>query len=222
MGMNVLGVNFFLNSVLLGVGLAMDAFSVSIANGLKEPHMKTPRMLVIAGVYAVFQFLMPVLGWIGVNFLTDIFTGFTKAVPWIALILLVYIGGKMIYEGVESLRKKRATENKSDDLGVVASDVEGSAVREDESKAVYAISYATLLTQGIATSIDALSTGFAIAEYDLAAALIAALIIAVVTFLICIAGVKLGRYFGMKLAGRATIVGGLILIFIGIKIWLGI
>mgnify|MGYP002623198955 CR=1 FL=1 len=192
------GADFYVNSILLGVGLAMDAFSVSIANGLREPHMKASRMLEIAGVYSFFQFLMPVLGWTGVNFVTDIFEGFTKAIPWIALILLCFIGGKMVYEGIRDLKNEEKAQ-------------------EDGKK----LSFLALIIQGIATSIDALSTGFAIADYDVAAAFFASAIIAMVTLLVCIVGVKLGRYFGKKLKSVAVVLGGLILIFIGFKIWFG-
>ena len=91
---------FFFNSVLLGVGLAMDAFSVSLANGLNEPHMSRRRMLGIAGVFAAFQALMPMTGWICVHTIVQYFRAFEKLIPWIALALLGFIGGKMIWEAV--------------------------------------------------------------------------------------------------------------------------
>lgn len=92
---------FLMNSVLLGVGLAMDAFSVSLANGLNEPEMKKGRMGLIAGVFAVFQAAMPMIGWICVHTVMHYFTMFEKLIPWIALILLCYIGGKMLLEGMK-------------------------------------------------------------------------------------------------------------------------
>ena len=76
---------FFFNSILLGVGLAMDAFSVSMANGLNEPTMKKNRMSMIAGVFAFFQFLMPMIGWICVHTIVQYFQMFEKFIPWIAL-----------------------------------------------------------------------------------------------------------------------------------------
>ena len=82
-----------INSVLLGVGLAMDAFSISIANGIVEPGMRKRRMLLIAGVYAVFQFMMPMLGWLLVTTLEEIFTKFSILIPWIALVLLLGLNG---------------------------------------------------------------------------------------------------------------------------------
>lgn len=182
---------FFLNSVLFGVGLAMDAFSVSMANGLNEPQMKKSRMCLIAGVFCGFQILMPLIGWICVHTVANVFASFQKCIPWIALALLLYIGGKMLFEGI---RKKQ----------------------EDEEKA--ALGFGALLVQGVATSIDALSVGFTISEYTWQAALTEALIIGAVTFVLCLAGLWIGRRFGTKLAGKASILGGVILIAIGLEI----
>lgn len=183
---------FFFNSVLLGIGLAMDAFSVSLANGLNEPAMKKKKMCAIAGVFAVFQAMMPMIGWICVHTIIQYFTAFEKFIPWIALLLLLFIGGKMLMEGIKS--KDDKTEKPK--IGITA-----------------------LLLQGVATSIDALSVGFTIAEYGLVMALICALIIAIVTFVICMAGLAIGRRFGTKFAGKAAILGGVILITIGIEIF---
>ncbi len=184
---------FVFNSVLLGVGLAMDAFSVSMANGLNEPTMKKGKMCGIAGVFAGFQFAMPVIGWICVHTILQYFTAFGKFIPWIALILLAYIGGKMLYEGI---RNKDSDEEKPS-LGIGA-----------------------LLIQGIATSIDALSVGFTIAGYGWLMAFAAALIIAVVTFVICMAGLMIGKKFGTKLSNKAQILGGVILIAIELEIFI--
>lgn len=185
---------FFFNSALLGVGLAMDAFSVSLANGLNDTKMKTNKMIVIAGVFAFFQALMPMIGWICVHTVMQCFTSFEKLIPWIALILLGFIGGKMIFEGV-----------KCKDC-------------EDDCECVK-LGFGTLIVQGIATSIDALSVGFTIAEYNLVMAVLCAVIIAAVTFVICMAGLAIGRKFGTKLAGKAGIFGGTILVLIGIEIF---
>ena len=184
---------FCLNSILFGVGLAMDAFSVSMANGLHEPRMKTGRMCLIAGTFGVFQILMPLLGWVCVHTVAELFTGFHRMIPWIALLLLGYIGGKMLLEGLRG---------------------EGS-----DADAV-AVSLGGLLLQGIATSIDALSVGFTIADSSWPAALTEALIIGAVTFAICLAGLRIGKFFGTKLAGKASIFGGVILIAIGLEIFL--
>lgn len=185
---------FFLNSALLGVGLAMDAFSVSMANGLNEPEMKSSKLFGIAGVFAGFQALMPMLGWICVHTIVQYFTAFEKFIPWIALVLLVFIGGKMLIEGI---RHKGTGNDEPIRLGVGA-----------------------LLVQGVATSIDALSVGFTIAEYNRTMAITAALIIAVVTFIICTAGLLIGKKFGTKLSDKSQILGGSILIIIGIEIFI--
>ncbi len=183
---------FIINSALLGVGLAMDAFSVSLANGLNEPGMKRRKLCGIAGTFAFFQALMPMLGWICVHTIITYFTAFESFIPWIALILLLFIGGKMLIDGIKG---------KTD---------------EDEAAGV---GFWSLMIQGVATSIDALSVGFTIAEYELLSAVEASLIIAGVTFVICVAGLLIGKKFGTKLAGKAQILGGIILIGIGIEIF---
>jgi len=92
--------SFFFTSIMLGVGLAMDAFSVSLANGLNEPHMHKSKMGKVAGVFSCFQFLMPLIGWFCVTTLLELFSAFEPFIPWIALILLCFIGGKMLLEGI--------------------------------------------------------------------------------------------------------------------------
>lgn len=197
---------FFFNSALLGVGLAMDAFSVSAANGLAEPNMKKSKEFSISGTFAFFQFLMPMLGWVLVRFAAEQFTAFQKAVPYIALVLLLFIGGKMLYEGIK---------NKGDN------DINGeNGEKGEEATAITKLTLLRLLVQGIATSIDALSVGFTIAEYKVTEALVCSAIVAAVTFGICVAGTYIGKKFGMKLAGKATILGGVILIIIGLEIFI--
>ncbi|MGN1154755.1 MAG: manganese efflux pump MntP family protein [Agathobacter sp.] len=184
---------FFVNSAMLGVGLAMDAFSVSLANGLNEPNMKKKKLVGIAGVFAFFQGLMPMIGWICVHTILQYFKAFEVLIPWIALILLAFIGGKMLLEGI----KNQEEEGEKAGVGLSA-----------------------LLVQGIATSIDALSVGFTIAEYGFLMALVSALIIAVITFFICVGGLVIGKKFGTKLANKASIFGGAILIIIGLEIFI--
>jgi len=184
---------FFINSILLGVGLAMDAFSVSLANGLNEPNMKKGRMLTISGIFAGFQFLMPLIGWFLVHSLVEYFQSFQKFIPWIALILLLYIGGKMLLEGIKG---------------------------EDESEVNEKLGFGVLMVQGIATSIDALSVGFTISDYNTVMALIASLLIGITTLIICYAGLIIGKKAGTKLSGKASILGGAILIIIGLEIFI--
>ena len=188
---------FFFTNLMLGVGLAMDAFSVSLANGLGNHTMRRRRMCLVAGTFAVFQALMPFIGWVCVHTLAEQFAAFGKFIPWIALGLLTFIGGKMLFEGVESCR-------------------EGC---EECQCGVVKFSFASLLIQGVATSIDALSVGFTIAEYGILEALFAAALIAAVTFVICLGGVLIGKKFGAGLSGKSTILGGSILVVIGIYIF---
>ncbi|MDD6011465.1 MAG: manganese efflux pump MntP family protein [Oscillospiraceae bacterium] len=188
-----LGISFFVTSIMLGTGLAMDAFSVSLANGLNEPTMKKSRMFGVAGIFSGFQFAMPMIGWICVSTVARLFGAFEKFIPWVALILLGYIGGKMLYEGIKC---KEAEEEKP------------------------IVGLKGLLVQGVATSIDALSVGFTISNYNLLEATLACLVIGVVTFFICYVGLGIGKKAGTKLAGKAGILGGVILIFIGLEIFI--
>ena len=188
---------FLFNSAALGVGLAMDAFSVSLANGLHEPAMSRRRMCVIAGVYAVFQFLMPVIGWVCVRTVAELFSAFRRLIPWIALGLLLYIGIKMLLEGLAERKRPPEEQGAKKRLGV-----------------------RDLAIQGVATSIDALSVGFTLAEYHAGKALAASGIIGGVTFVICLAGLLIGRKAGTRLAWKASCLGGVILILIGLEIFL--
>ena len=188
-----LGFSFFFTSIMLGAGLAMDAFSVSLANGLNESNMKARKMCGVAGIFASFQFAMPLIGWICVSTVAKLFGAFEKMIPWIALILLTYIGGKMLYEGI----KCKGCEGESPAVGIKG-----------------------LMVQGVATSIDALSVGFTISNYNFMEALLACILIGVVTFFICYAGLYIGKKAGTKLAGKAGILGGAILIFIGLEIFI--
>ena len=187
------GYIFFLNSVLLGIGLAMDCFSLSLVNGLNEPKMKPSKMCFIALVFGFFQALMPLIGWVCVHTVVEKFKVFEKFVPWIALILLSYIGGKMLYEGL----------HKGDG--------------DEESPAV---TLGDLLIQGIATAIDALSVGFTIADLHVVQASVESVIIGTMTFIISIAGLLIGRKFGTALSGKSSIFGGIILIGIGLEIFI--
>ena len=178
---------------MLGIGLAMDAFSVSLANGLNEPTMRGGRMCGVAGIFALFQFAMPMIGWFCVSTIASLFCSFQKFIPWIALALLGFIGGKMLYEGIK-----------------------GGEGEEEKG----AVGFGALLVQGIATSIDALSVGFTISDYNTLEALLSCLLIGALTFFICFAGISIGKQAGTKLAGKAGILGGAILIFIGLEIFI--
>ncbi len=187
-----LNFEFFAESSLLGASLAMDAFSVSLANGLNEPKMKIRKAAGMAGIFALFQAAMPIIGYFCVHTIAQQFEFFGRFVPYIAFILLGFIGGKMLIDGINNKCEKECC----------------------------AATAKAILLQGVATSIDALSTGFAIEEYTEFMAVICAVIIAAVTFVICFAGVFIGKRFGTAIAGKAGIFGGTILIIIGIRILL--
>lgn len=184
---------FIINSVLLGVGLAMDAFSVSLADGMSDTKMRMGRMCGIAGIFAFFQALMPMIGWTCVHTVASCFEAFQAFIPWIALVLLCFIGGKMLVEGIKN---------------------------KGEEESAGAVTFTALLIQGVATSIDALSVGFTIAEYGTSMAILAAVIIAAVTFPICVAGLFIGKKCGSALSSKASILGGSILVIIGIEIFI--
>ncbi len=185
--------SFFIESVGFGIGLAMDAFAVSAANSLNEPKMKIGRMNAIAGTFCGFQIAMPLIGWLCVVTIADIFNGFRKFIPWISLLLLLYIGGKMLYEGIAN---------------------------KDSEEEKPAVGLWALMVQGVATSIDALSTGFTMNELAWQQALVEAAIIGIVTYAICIGGIFIGKKFGTMLSNKATILGGCVLIGIGIEIFI--
>ncbi len=191
-----LGWEFFVTAMGLGFGLAMDAFSVSLANGLNETDMRRRRMCLVAGTFAGFQGLMPLLGWICIKTVADKFALFQKAVPWIALLLLCWIGGKMLWEGLRS----------------------GEGESEEGSRA---LTLGLLAVQGIATSIDALSVGFNMVDmqYSAGMAALSAALISLLTFFICYTGLFIGKKFGTKLANKASILGGAILVAIGFWIF---
>ena len=184
-----------LSSMAFGVALAMDAFSVSIANGLNEPCMKKRKMLGIAGIFAIFQGIMPLIGWGLIKVAEHYFAWFEQLIPWIALLLLGIIGGKMIYEGITS--------------------------ESDCPCAQEGLGFGALIVQGIATSIDALSAGVDMEKYNLPEALLSAAIISTLTFAICLGGLIIGRKGGTFFSGKAGIFGGIILVIIGLEIFIG-
>jgi putative Mn2+ efflux pump MntP len=184
---------FFVNSCLLGLGLAMDAFSVSLANGLNEPLMKKNKMFGISGIFAFFQSIMPLIGWICVTTIAQYFSAFENFIPWISLGLLGFIGSKMLIEGIKN---------------------------KDSQEPKPPVKFGALIVQGIATSIDALSVGFTIAEHTIWEAILACVIIGIITLVLCLIGIAIGKKAGTKFANKATIIGGVILILIGLEIFI--
>lgn len=178
---------------LAGIGLSMDAFAVAICKGLAMPTINRKQTLLIAAYFGVFQALMPLTGWLlGSQFARHV----TKMAPWIAFVLLAWIGGNMIRE---SLSKKEEDE-----------EVESAELRHKE-----------LFMLAIATSIDALAVGVSFSMVELAIPIgAAAALIGCTTFAISVGGVFVGHIFGARYKNRAEFVGGAILILIGVKILL--
>ena len=178
---------------LVAIGLSMDAFAVAICKGLAMPQINKKQTLLIGAYFGVFQALMPLAGWLlGSQFARHV----TKMAPWIAFVLLAWIGGNMIRE---SLSKKEEDE-----------EVEPAELRHKE-----------LFMLAIATSIDALAVGVSFSMVELAIPIgAAAVLIGCTTFAISVGGVFVGHIFGAKYKNRAEFVGGAILILIGVKILL--
>ena len=201
-------------SMGLGVGLTMDACAVSMSNGLNEPQMKFSKAALIAAMFAFFQALMPMIGWVCVSFVAERFEKFTVCIPYVALALLAIIGGKMLYDGIKDVRKKK--NGKSED-----------GVENSTQQTARKLTFGVLIVQAIATSIDALSTGFSLvkiagnnASTDWWKALISVGIIAVITFGCSLGSVYIGKKFGTKLGYKAQLLGGVILIAIGLEIFI--
>lgn len=174
---------------LIAVGLSMDAFAVSISDGIV---MKNRRKGVLAAfLFGLFQAGMPVAGY----FLGSAFAEFiTRFDHYIALVVLGFIGGKMIYESIGELRSKNT----------------------DEPSLVKEPTFGGIVLQAVATSIDALVVGVSFAALKVNI-LPAALFIGIVTFVICIAGFFGGRKFGELFGAKASILGGAVLVCIGLK-----
>ncbi len=176
---------------LIAVGLSMDAFAVSVSDGMCYPGMPKSRAIAIAGAFGLFQGIMPVAGYFAGSAFADLISGFDH---WIALILLAVIGGNMIREAIQD-------------------------IRNPEEQVCRVFTWKLLLAQAMATSIDALAVGISFAMLS-ANIYWAAGFIAVVTFTLSLIGVVAGKRFGGLLRQKAEIAGGIILILIGLKIFI--
>ena len=178
---------------LVGIGLSMDAFAVSICKGLAMPAVNKKQALLIGAYFGVFQALMPLAGWLlGSQFARHV----TKLAPWIAFVLLAWSGGSMLRE---SLSKKE----------------------EDEEVEPVELRHKELFLLAVATSIDALAVGVSFSMVELSVPIgAAAALIGCTTFAISVGGVFVGHIFGARYKNRAEFVGGAILILIGVKILL--
>ncbi len=188
--------------LMLGLGLTMDAAAVSMANGLEEPNMSKKKMIFIAFMYGLFQALMPLIGYFFGNALYNNVPQIEKyhLIPICALVILAFLGIKMIIDGIKEIK------NKSSD--------------EDILKEAKGLTFKVIFIQTIATSIDALSTGLTFSDYNAKEALIVCALIALVTIIVCIISLIIGKKFGAKFGKIALIIGGVILTVIGLEIFI--
>ncbi|MEE1280780.1 MAG: manganese efflux pump MntP family protein [Acutalibacteraceae bacterium] len=185
----------YISVICIAIGLAMDAFAVSVSNGATTRNLKLPYAIKLSLFFGGFQFLMPVIGWI----VGKAGEGFISQVDhWVAFVLLGFIGGKMIADYIKEKKEEISTEKKE------------------------RLSNRTIFVLAIATSIDALATGVilpsAVGASTYKLMLVSVIIIGVITFIICMLGVYLGKLFGVLLSRYSTIFGGTVLILIGGKI----
>ena len=186
------GLTFIISSVLFGLGLAVDAFLISLAGGMNEPNAKRGKIFASALVFALFQFIAPMTGWICVRALAERFLFFNECLSCIALAVLLFLGIKMLVEGL----RKSGKEETPAKLGIGA-----------------------LYIRAMVSSVDALSMGFTIAEYSWQTALTASAIIAAITFIAYAAGFFIGRKFGTKFSDKAMVIGGILFIVMALEVF---
>lgn len=192
--------------ILLSVALAMDACALAMTNGMTNPKMPLKKSLLVGGFFGFFQFLMPLIGY----FITHLIAGafldaFEKISAIISFALLAFLGGKMLADAIKELRKKDCC-----------------PIQETEQD----LTISQLFMQAIATSIDALAVGVTLQMAELSSiglafgAVGATVCIGVITFALSVAAVYIGKAMGNKLADKATLFGGTVLLLVGLKILL--
>lgn len=187
--------HFFVSILVLGIGLAMDAISVSLTDGFKEPEMTKKRAASISLIFGVFQATMPFIGWILAHTIVTSFSIFENFIPFISLALLWGIGIKMIIGYIKKRKEPETFETQEN------------------------IPTKTIIMQALATSIDALSAGLTIANYTLLYAIIAFVVIGLITWGLCYFSIALGKKFGTGFTKNTDLIGGIILILIGTEIF---
>ena len=192
--------------LVLAAALSMDAVAVSMTDGMSEPSMPLKKALSIGGFFGVFQALMPLIGYFVTGLVASAFLGvFKRASAWVSFALLAFLGGKMIADGVRELRAAK----------------EGDAPEETKT-----LSVGRLAAQAVATSVDALAVGVTLQMAAISPAGLfppvgwSVLIIGAVTFALCVPAVYLGKLIGNRLADKAQLIGGVVLVGIGLKILL--
>ncbi|MCH5163354.1 MAG: manganese efflux pump [Clostridiales bacterium] len=181
----------YINGLLFGLGLAVDSFLIALTDGLDNPNVKIGKLALLAAMFAAFQILMPMLGWLCMHTVAVYVDYFDKVLSWIAFAVMLFFGVRMIVDGV----KKQPLERKERDIGISA-----------------------VILQCFVTSVDSLAVGFAIANYTVISALVCSIVIGSVTFIMFCLGYTVGKRFGLRFADAASVIGGIVFIGIGIEI----
>ena len=205
--------------VLLGLALSMDACAVAMTNGMTNPKMPAKKALLIGVLFGFFQFLMPVIGYFITGIVANAFLeAFEKISAWISFGLLAFLGGKMLYEGIcELIRSKNPPTNGCENCQTAGA---GTSLTAQKDKT---LSFGKLVLQAIATSIDALAVGVTLQMAAISGGLALGVwgatgVIGVLTFGLSVGAVYIGKAVGDKLADKAEIFGGGVLLAIGLKI----
>lgn len=209
-------------TLVYAVGLSMDACAVAMTDGMTDAKMPVKRALLIGLFFGFFQFLMPLIGYFVTGIIANAFVDlFKSASAWVSFALLAFLGGKMLYEGIkEWIESKRPATDGCENCETV-----GACTRlTDES--TQTLTLGKLFMQAIATSIDALAVGVTLQALEVGAGLAlgvwgTAAMIGLMTFALSVGAVYIGKAVGVRLADKAEILGGTVLLIIGLKILLG-
>ncbi len=196
----------FLDVLLLGIALAMDACAIAMTNGMTNSKMCAKGAVKIGVFFGFFQFLMPVIGFFVAGIFAEAFMDSVQKVSsWVSFLLLGFLGGKMLFECIKEWKCKRNSEDEDKDCGCAE------------------LTTGKLLMQAIATSIDALAVGVTLQMAIISKGLplgvwCSTAIVGVTTFILSVGAVYIGKFVGDKLADKASFFGGLVLLAIGIKL----
>ena len=214
----------FFGTLVYSVGLAMDACAVAMTNGMTDSKMPVKRAVLIGVFFGFFQFLMPLIGYFLTGIIANEFQDFFEKVSaWVSFGLLAFLGGKMLYEGIEEWKESR---NPSID-GCENCETLGACTRLTANDDKNELTLGKLFMQAIATSIDALAVGVTLQALKVSEAGLAlgvwgsTAMIGVITFALSVGAVYIGKAVGGKLADKAEMFGGVVLLAIGVKILLG-
>ncbi len=185
--------------LLLGVALSMDAFAVTISNAVAFPRESRGRMMLMPVMFGAFQAIMPIIGYYLSSLAASLIEQFAGIVTFV---ILGFIGGNMIREGVKAMRASKAGD--------------GGEGPENTGPEQRTLTLAAIISQAVATSIDALAVGVSLLASGTSISL-AATVIGVTTFALCLVALAIGRRFGDLLGDRAEVAGGVVLVLIGLK-----